>query len=53
MSEIIKLIGEMAERGWVYTTFSTFDSIAFTHTDGEVKKFDSWDDVAAFVEEIE
>lgn len=50
MSELVKLIGAMAERGWVYSTFSTFDSIAFTHTDGEIKKFASWDEVAEFVE---
>ena len=50
MSELVKLIGAMAERGWIYTTFDTFDSLTFTHTDGEVKKFKSWDDVAEFVE---
>ena len=52
MSKMVELIGAMAERGWVYTTFSTYDSIAFTHTEGEVKKFASWDDVAKFLEEI-
>lgn len=52
MNRMVKLIGAMAERGWVYTTFSTYDSIAFTHTDGDIKKFDSWDDVDKFLEEI-
>lgn len=52
MRKIVKLIGNMAERGWVYTTFDTFDSITFTHTEGEVKKFASWDDVTKFLEEI-
>ena len=50
MSELVKLIGAMAERGWVYSSFDTFDSLTFTHTDGEVKKFKNWDAVAAFVE---
>ena len=52
MSEIVKLIGAMAERGWVYTTFSTHDSMTFTHTDGEIKQFKSWDEVAEFVKTI-
>ena len=51
MSELVKLIGAMAERGWVYTTFDTFDSLTFTHTDGEIKQFASWDEVARYVEE--
>ena len=50
MSELVKLIGAMAERGWVYTTFDTFDSLTFTRDNGEVKKFKNWDAVAAFVE---
>lgn len=50
MSELVKLIGAMAEMGWVYTTFDTFDSLTFTHTDGKIKKFKSWDEVAKFVE---
>lgn len=50
MSELVKLIGAMAERGWVYTTFDTFDSLTFTRDDGEIKQFRSWDEVAEFVE---
>jgi hypothetical protein len=52
MSELVKLIGAMAERGWVYTTFDTYDSLTFTHTDGEIKQFHSWDEVAEFVKTI-
>lgn len=52
MSELVKLIGAMAERGWVYTTFDTYDSLIFTHTNGDVKKFASWDEVAKFVEGV-
>lgn len=52
MSELVKLIGAMAERGWVYTTFNTYDSLTFTHTDGGVKKFKNWDEVAKFVEGV-
>lgn len=51
MSELVKLIGAMAAQGWVYTSFDTFDSLMFTHTDGETKQFKSWDEVAKFVEE--
>lgn len=50
MSELVKLIGAMAERGWVYTTFDTLGSLVFTHTNGKIKIFTSWDEVAAFVE---
>lgn len=50
MSERVKLVRAMAERGWVYTAFDTYDSLFFTHTDGEIKKFTSWDEVAEFVE---
>lgn len=52
MSELVKLIGAMAEMGWAYTTFDTYDSLAFTHTEGEIKKFASWDEVAEFVKTI-
>jgi hypothetical protein len=52
MSELVKLIGAMAERGWVYTTLSTYDSLTFTHTNGEIKQFHSWDEVAEFVKTI-
>ena len=50
MSELVKLIGAMAERGWVYTSFGTFDSLMFTRDDGKTMTFRSWDEVAKFVE---
>jgi hypothetical protein len=53
MSELVKLIGAMAERGWVYSSsFNTYDSLAFTHTNGKTKTFASWDEVAEFVKTI-
>lgn len=53
MSELVKIIGAMAERGWVYSSpFNTYDSLTFTHTDGEIRQFKSWDEVAKFVEGV-
>lgn len=50
MSELVKLIGAMAERGWVYSDSSTYDSLVFIQDGNKIKQFHSWDEVAAFVE---
>ncbi len=49
MSELVKLIGAMAERGWAYTN-AVLGSIDFIDEDGDIMSFRSWDEVAKFVE---
>ena len=49
MSELVKLIGAMAERGWAYTV-EALGFIDFVDCDGDIISFRSWDEVAKFVE---
>lgn len=49
MSEMEKLIGAMADRGWAYTS-AALGFIDFIDCDGDTISFRSWDDVAKFVE---
>ena len=49
MSELVRLIGAMADRGWAYIS-AALGTIDFIDYDGDVKSFRSWDEVAKFVE---